>query len=86
MKVEIEEKDLLDLIWWARRYCDSRSTFAPTEFNQLYERVVQMYEEIVQKDQFDHILFNKGEFWPYAQDGMYNKDTGAYNAMPRKRK
>lgn len=81
--VEIQERDLLDLIHWSRRYCDSRSTYAPTVFNQVYERIIQNYPEIIQKDQFDHTLYNKGEFWPYCQDGMYNKETGSYDAMPK---
>ena len=85
-KMQIAEKDLLELIFWARRYCDGRSTYAPTEFNWLYERLVQLNPDISVKDQFDHTLYNKGEFWPYAQDGMYNPMTRAYDAMPRKPK
>lgn len=50
----------------------------------MYEKIVQMNPEILQKDQFDPTLKNKGEFWPYAQDGMYNPTSGAYNAMPIK--
>lgn len=26
---------------------------------------------------------NNGEFWPYAQDGQYNSETGNFDARPR---
>jgi hypothetical protein len=82
--IKIEEKDLLDLIHWSRRYCDGRATFASSSFNQLYEKIVRLNPEICQKDPFDYTLSNKGEFFPYAQDGMYNEKTGAYDARTRK--
>ena len=78
--MKIEEKDLLELIFWARRYCDGRATYAPSEFNKLYANITSKHPEIIQKDQFDSTLYNKGEFWPYAQDGMYNSNTGSYDA------
>jgi hypothetical protein len=84
-KIEILEKDLLELIFWARRYCDRRSTYAPTEFNWLYERICGLYPDITVKDQFDDTLYNNGECWPYAQDGQYNPNTGAYDAIPSKK-
>lgn len=86
MKIEIEEKDFLQLIYWARRYCDGRSTYVASEFNKLHEKITMEYPEIIQNDQYDSTLYNKGQFWPYAQDGMYNPNTGAYDAMIRKPK
>lgn len=50
-KIKIEQQ-LLDLIHWARRYCDERTTYAPTSFNQEYENIVQMNLEIGKEDQF----------------------------------
>ena len=80
--MKISEEDLLELIYWARRYCDGRATYAPSRFNQLYNKIVQMNPTIFikEKDQFDQTLMDKGKYWPYAQDGMFNENTGAYDA------
>lgn len=75
---EIEEQDLLDLIHWSRRYCDKRSTFAPSEFNRVYKRILEKYPGLV--DVFDKTLKEGGRFFPYAQDGMHNEKTGEYDA------
>lgn len=82
-KIKIEEHQLLDLIHWARRYCDGRATYSPFSFNQLYENIVQLNPQIKEKDQFDDILMEKGKYWPYAQDGQFNEKTGSYEARPR---
>lgn len=86
--IKIEEDHLLELIYWARRYCDRRSTYAPSRFNQLYENIVHLNPtiSIKEKDQFDQTLMDKGKYWPYAQDGMFNETTGAYDARPIKPK
>lgn len=84
--VTVEVKDLLDLLFWARRYCDYRSTYAPSSFNQLYEKIVQMNPQVREQDQFDDILMDKGAYWPYAQDGSFNASTGAYDARPKEPK
>ena len=79
--VEIEEHDLIDLIHWARRYCDARATYAPSAFNNVYERIkIKTPELLTSQDQFDCTLKDKGIHWPYAQDGMYNSETGAFDA------
>lgn len=83
MKVEIEEKDLLDLIHWARRYCDYRSTYAPSSFNQLYDKIVHFNPSIKDEDEFDPTLMDEGKFFPYAQDGHYDPKTGSYDALPK---
>ena len=82
--IEIEEKDLLDLIHWARRYCDKRMTYAPNAFNKIYKRI---FEEncLWSLDTYDHTLYNNGQFWPYAQDGQYDPLTGRFDAMERKK-
>lgn len=80
--VTIGVHDLLEFIFWARRYCDGRSTYAPSSFNQTYENIVQLNPNIKEKDQFDPILTDKGAYWPYAQDSMHNASTGAYDARP----
>ena len=82
--IKIEEQDLLELIYWARRYCDNRSTYAPSRFNQLYDKIVQLNPSIRENDQFDDTLKDRGTYWPYAQDGMYNPETGTYEARPIK--
>jgi hypothetical protein len=81
--MEIEENHLLELVWWARRYCDGRATYAATCFNSLYENLTLKYPELPSKDQFDPTLKDKGRYWPWAQDGMYNETTGSYEARPR---
>lgn len=85
---KLHEKDLLELIYWARRYCDGRSTYAPSRFNQLYENIEQLNPtiSIKEKDQFDPTLTDKGKYWPYAQDGMFNENTAAFDARPTKTK
>ena len=84
--IKIEKDNLLELIYWARRYCDGRSTYAPSRFNQLYENTEQLNPtlSIKEKDQFDPTLTDEGKYWPYAQDGMFNEKTGAYDARPIK--
>lgn len=84
--MEISEKDLLDLIFWARRYCDGRLTHTPTAFNWLYERIVQLNPGILAKDKFDPALYNNGEFWPYAQDGMFDALTEEMMEKCKKKK
>jgi hypothetical protein len=82
--MEIEESHLLELIHWSRRYCDSRSTYAPTRFNWMYEYIVQLNPGLKEVDPFDPTLKDKGKYWPWAQDGMYDEKTGAYDARPMK--
>lgn len=82
----ISEEDLLEFIHWARRYCDGRATYAPSRFNQLYDKIEQLNPTISirEKDQFDQTLKDKGKYWPYAQDGQYDEKTGSYDARPMK--
>lgn len=81
MQLQIDPIDLMDLIHWARRYCDRRSTYAPSSFNVVYQRIRSEYPDIVRcDDKFDKTLMDDGSYWPYAQDGMFNKETGAFDA------
>lgn len=81
LQVKINSDDLMELIYWARRYCDRRSTGAPHNFNLLYARIRSEYPDLIRcKDEFDKTLMDQGAFWPYAQDGMYNKETGVFDA------
>ena len=64
----------------ARRYCDCRATYAPSQFNKLYDKIVQLNPKIRERDQFDHTLKDQGKYWPYAQDGQYDEKTGSYEA------
>lgn len=80
-EVKIESEILLVLVHWARRYCDGRSTYAPSSFNQAYKYLLKKHPELMKgRDQFDHTLTGKGEFFPYAQDGMYDEKTNRYDA------
>lgn len=85
MKVKIELTDLLEMVFWARRYCDGRSTYAPSSFNNRYESL--NYDTLGQlqlQDKKDDTLQDKGEYWPFAQDGMFNPDNLSFDARPRK--
>lgn len=80
-EIYVHKEILIELIYWERRYCDGRSTYAPTRFNRLYEHLRSKYPDLIRcKDQFDPTLMNKGSYWPYAQDGMFDEKTGAYDA------
>lgn len=79
--IQVSRDDLMELIYWARRYCDRRSTYAPTRFNSIYSRIRIAYPDVMRcHDEFDETLMEKGAYWPYAQDGMYNKETGDFDA------
>lgn len=82
--MEIEDNIVLELIYWARRYCDDRSTYSPTRFNWIYEYVIELNPSLKDKDNFDSTLKDKGKYWPYAQDGMFNEKTADYDARPMK--
>ncbi len=81
-QVLIDKEDLLELIHWARRYCDGRSSYAPHRFNELYRRIRSMHSDFIRnKDTFDQTLKDGGTFWPYAQDGMYDENINSFNAV-----
>lgn len=68
-KVKITPEDLAELIYWARRYCDGRHSYAPSSFNSLYKRIKFDNPDFIPlDDKFDHTLTENGKFWPYAQD------------------
>lgn len=80
---KISSRDLLELIYWARRYCDGRSTYAPHTYNEVYRRVRSDNPELIRcGDKHDPTLMREGAFWPYAQDGMYDEIRGYYEARP----
>lgn len=82
--IEIDAKDLIELIYYSRRYCDGRSTYAPSHFNNIYQRIRSENPDFIRTyDYFDPTLTDKGMFWPYAQDGMFNEKTGSFDARPR---
>lgn len=80
--LEIEQEDLLDLLHWARRYCDRRCTYVPHEFNEIYNKLLLSYPFLKDKDRVDQTLMDEGKFFPYCQDGMYNSETNQFNAIP----
>ncbi len=79
--ISIDEEVLMELVYWARRYCDGRSTYAPTRFNWIYKHLRAKYPDLLLcKDSFDETLKDKGAYWPFAQDGMFNEKSGAFDA------
>lgn len=80
-KLNVYENEIINLIHWARRYCDYRMTFAPTTFNQVYDNIMDRNPHLREQDKFDSILMEDGKFFPYAQDGMYPQ----IDATPRKK-
>ena len=85
-KVHIKESDLIDLIHWARRYCDNRATYAANSFNNIYNRIALEHPDLIRaKDLIDETLKEKGKYWPYAQDWNYNDETNVFEARPRTR-
>lgn len=79
-KVTMTVKDAIELIYWARRYCDGRATYAPSSFNWLLKRVRAENQSLILADTFDQTLMNGGLHWPFAQDGMYDAQNGAFDA------
>jgi len=80
IKVSMDLKDAMELIYWARRYCDGRATYAPSSFNNLLKRIRDEDDSVIMHDTFDQTLMNGGAYWPFAQDGMYDAQNGAYDA------
>jgi hypothetical protein len=78
-QVTIDSKDLRELIYWARRYCDGRSTYAPSSFNEILKNILLSYPNIEKNIQVDSTLTDEGKYWPWAQDGMY-KDGITFDA------
>lgn len=76
----VSQKVLMELLYWARRYCDGRSTYAPHTFNGIYDILVKNCPELVDFDHIDITLKDEGQYWPYAQDGMYNEETKCFDA------
>ncbi len=80
--IRISKHDLIDLIFYARRYCDRRATYTPSEFNRIYEKIRVDNPGFLEAGDTppDNTLMNEGRFWPHAQDGMYV--DGTYDARP----
>ena len=78
--VKISPKNLMDLVWMARRYADGRRTWAPEDFNRIYEAIKADYPEMMAEESDDKAC----PYWPYAQDGMFKEGTGNWDARPIK--
>ncbi len=76
----VSQKLLMELLFWARRYCDGRSTYAPSTFNGIYAVLMEKCPELVDFDRMDDTLTANGKYWPHAQDGMYDEVTGHFEA------
>lgn len=77
--IEIEQEDLLQLIHWARRYCDGKCTFDPYEFNSMYRKLRQLNPNLMDADKIDNRLSDDGMQWPYAVEGMAQFCSNGYN-------
>ena len=82
-KVSIDLRQLLDLIHAARRYADFRCTYAAFSFNRLYDALIKEHPILAQMDILDETLMERGKYFPYAQDGNFNSESGAFDARPR---
>jgi len=82
-KVSVRGEYLLELIHWARRYADRRCTFVPSEFNKIYTEIMTQYPFLKEHEFIDETLYENGKFFPYAQDGDFNENTGRYDARSR---
>jgi len=72
-RICIDKDDLMNLIYFSRRYCDGRSTYAPHLFNDIYKKIRSEYPDFIRnEDKFDETLTEKGIYYPYAQDGMHD--------------
>ncbi len=72
MKIEINQKDFLDLVHWARRYADGRLTGVPDSFNRIYSWLEKNYPELMSSEQSDaHVVKN----WPYAEEGKHGQQN-----------
>lgn len=78
--ISVHTRHLLELIFWSRRYCDKRRTYVPSEFNKIYDLIIDTAPFIGEMDIHDATLMNGGEFFPYAQDGDFKKDSNAFDA------
>lgn len=88
-KLNISEHDILELIHFARRYCDGRKTGVAKEFNEIYDRIrknnLTYYgflnlKKLPNEQDNSHVC----KFFPYAQDGDYDEKTGNFDAIPKK--
>lgn len=79
-KVSIKGSDLLELIHWARRYADRRSTFVPSDFNRIYDEIMTQYPFLKEHEFIDETLSENGRYFPYAQDGDYNENIARFDA------
>jgi hypothetical protein len=59
-----------ELIYWARRYCDGRHTYAPSAFNDILLLIMNRYPDIEEGVHVDKTLTKDGAYWPWAQDEM----------------
>lgn len=65
-------KDIHEMIFWARRYCDGRRTYAASSFNESYDRLLLVFPMLAEADgPRDPTLTCDGKFHPYATDGDY---------------
>jgi len=88
LNLNIRDYDLIELIHFARRYCDGRKTGVAKEFNEIYDRIRRdnLTDSAIRNlkklpDEKDDSRVCK--FFPYAQDGDYDEKTGDFDAIPK---
>lgn len=80
-KVYVEGKSLLELIHWARRYADMRSTWVPNDFNQIYDQIMAQYPFLKEHDFHDKALHCEGKNFPYATNGIASENERDYTSV-----
>jgi hypothetical protein len=71
--VVISEQDFLELLHFARRYCDGRMTSVPSVFNAIYDRVQRDNPALLLKEREDVVT----KRFPYAHDPFSREERGA---------
>ena len=67
--ISISKVDLLDLIHWARRYCDKEGGVSAKRFNGVYRRIRSDAQDLLRSfDCLDPILKDRGINWPLANE------------------
>lgn len=72
-KVDVDARDLLELIHWARRYADMRCTWVPGDFNKIYDKIIIKNPWITDLEFVDKYLTENGRYFPYAVHGNFKE-------------
>lgn len=74
-KVSVDCESLLELIHWARRYVDGRYTGVSSDFNRIYDQIMNENKALKDDEFIDETLVEKGKYFPYAVEGDFSSLT-----------